>query len=407
MASLAVSRIRQDFPILQRRINGHPLIYFDSAASSQKPRQVVEAMTNYYYHHHANVHRGAHTLANEATTMYEEARAGIAEFIGGHQAGIVFTRSTTEAMNIIAHSYGARLKPGDEIIITEAEHHANIVPWHLLRERAGITLVTVPLDNYAVRLDAVQNAITPRTKLISTYHMSNVTGAVNDVAALAQLAHEHGVHLAIDGAQGAPHLPVDVTALNVDFYTISGHKMLGPTGAGALYVRPELLETMPPFLGGGEMIQRVTLQESSYAPAAKRFEAGTPNIAEVIGLHAAAQYLTALGMENVAAHTDTLAQRAIAGLEKIDGVRTFIPSHGEWGGVVSFMIDDVHPHDIATALDQYGIAVRAGKHCAQPFTDALGVPGTTRASFYIYNTEEEVDQFLTATTAVRDFFRSL
>lgn len=407
MAPLDVSRIRQDFPILERRINGHPLVYFDSAASSQKPRQVIEAMTNYYYHHHANVHRGAHTLASEATSMYEAARNGLAAFIGADPAGIVFTRSTTEAMNIIAYAYGARLEPGDQIVITEAEHHANIVPWHLLRERRGIELVTVPLDDYALRTDAVRAALTPRTKLISTYHMSNVTGAVNDVAELARIAHEHGAHIAIDGAQGAPHLPVNVSELDVDFYTISGHKMLGPTGAGALYARPELLESMPPFLGGGEMIQHVALQHSSYAPAPKRFEAGTPNIAEAIGLHAAVQYLTALGMDRVQAHADTVAQHARAGLEALAGVRTFIPGHGAWGGVLSFMIDDVHPHDIATALDQYGIAVRAGKHCAQPFTDALGVPGTARASFYVYNTIEEVDRFVAAVAEVRDFFRSL
>ena len=407
MAAFDVSRIRQDFPILGRTINDQPLIYFDSAASSQKPKQVVEAMANYYYNHHANVHRGAHTLANEATVMFEAARENLAAFIGADPAGIVFTRSTTEAMNLIAHAFGATLEPGDQIIITEAEHHANIVPWHLLRERRGIELISVPLRDYALDIATLAAAITPRTKLISTYHMSNVTGAINDVAAITALAREHGITVAIDGAQGAPHLPVDVTALGADFYTISGHKMLGPTGAGALYARPELLETLPPFLGGGEMIQSVSVQESSYAPAPKRFEAGTPNIAEVIGLSAAADYLRALGMEHVAAHTDTLASHARTALAEIDGVRTFIPGHGAWGGVLSFAVDDVHPHDIATALDQYGIAVRAGKHCAQPFIDTLGVPGTTRASFYVYNTLGEVDTFVNAVREVRDFFRSL
>lgn len=407
MAALDVSRIRQDFPILNRTINGHPLIYFDSAASSQKPKQMVEAMANYYYHHHANVHRGAHTLANEATTMYEEARRNIAAFIGADPAGIVFTRSTTEAMNLIAHAFGATLQAGDEIIITEAEHHANIVPWHLLRERVGINLISVPLTNYALDIDRLRAAITPRTKLISTYHMSNVTGAVNNVAAISALAREHGIYVAIDGAQGAPHLPVNVGALGADFYTISGHKMLGPTGAGALYARPELLETLPPFLGGGEMIQTVSVQASTYAPAPKRFEAGTPNIAEVIGLSAAVQYLSELGMENVAAHTAELATIAREALAEQDGIRTFIPSHGEWGGVVSFQVDNVHPHDVATALDQLGIAVRAGKHCAQPFIDTLGVPGTTRASFYVYNTAAEVRTFVNAVAEVRNFFRSL
>lgn len=407
MAALDVSRIRQDFPILNRTINGQPLIYFDSAASSQKPKQMVEAMANYYYHHHANVHRGAHTLANEATTMYEEARRNLAAFIGADPAGIVFTRSTTEAMNLIAHAFGATLQAGDEIIITEAEHHANIVPWHLLRERVGINLISVPLTNYALDIDRLRAAITPRTKLISTYHMSNVTGAVNDVAAISALASEHGIYVAIDGAQGAPHLPVDVQALGADFYTISGHKMLGPTGAGALYARPELLETLPPFLGGGEMIQTVSVQASTYAPAPKRFEAGTPNIAEVIGLSAAVQYLKELGMDNVAAHTAELATIAREALAEQDGIRTFIPSHGEWGGVVSFQVDNVHPHDVATALDQLGIAVRAGKHCAQPFIDTLGVPGTTRASFYVYNTAAEVHTFVNAVAEVRNFFRSL
>lgn len=407
MAVFDISRIRKDFPILQRTINEHPLIYFDSAASSQKPTQVVEAMANYYYHHHANVHRGAHTLANEATTMYEAARSNIAAFIGADPAGIVFTRSTTEAMNLIAYAFGATLQAGDQIIITEAEHHANIVPWHLLRERRGIELISLPLRNYALDIDTLRAAITSRTKLISTYHMSNVTGAINDVAAIAQLAREHGIAVAIDGAQGVPHLAVNVADLGVDFYTISGHKMLGPTGAGALYARPELLETLPPFLGGGEMIQTVSVQNSTFAPAPKRFEAGTPNIAEAIGFSAAADYLRTIGMANVTAHTNELAGYAREALAQLDGVRTFIPGHGEWGGVVSFQVDNVHPHDIATALDQLGIAVRAGKHCAQPFIDTLGVPGTTRASFYIYNTINEVETFVNALTEVRNFFRSL
>lgn len=407
MAPMDIERIRNDFPILSRTVNAHPLIYLDSAASSQKPKQVVEAMSNYYYNHHSNVHRGAHTLANEATELYENARTKLADFIGVDRRGIAFTRATTEAMNIIAHSFGGLLSEGDEVIITDAEHHANIVPWHLLRERNGIKLIAVPVRDNALDLDDLRAAITPRTKLISTYHMSNVTGAINDLPAIVAMAREHGIPVAVDGAQGAPHLPVNVTELDVDFYTISGHKMLGPTGAGALYVRPELFETLPPFLGGGEMIRTVTTQESDFADIPHRFEAGTPNIAEVIGLGAAVDYLNDVGMHNVHQHTMQLAERARGGLEAIEGVRTIIPGHGEWGGVVSFLVDDQHPHDIATALDQVGIAVRAGKHCAQPLSGALAIPGTVRASFYLYNTLEEIDTFVNAVRDTRDFFRSL
>ncbi len=400
-------RYRSDFPILSREVNGKPLIYLDNAASSQKPRQVIEAMVEYYQNHHANVHRGAHTLAAEATDLYEQTRTKVARFLGADDPrSLVFTRNATEAINLVAYSWGrANLTAGDEIIVTEAEHHANLVPWHLLAAERGVVVRGARLTpEQRLDLEHLESLIGERTKLVATWHMSNVLGAVNPIAKIADMAHDAGAKLLVDGAQAAPHLKVDVAALGADFYAISGHKMCGPTGAGALWVRPEILSQMPPFLGGGEMIRKVYLDHSSYADIPMRFEAGTPAIAEAIGLGAAVDYLEAIGMDAIFAHDQALARYTLERLEPLDGVTTFGPHGDDRGGIVAFTIEGVHPHDVASVLDSEGIAVRAGHHCAQPLMRALGVQSTARASFYFYNTEDEVDRFVEAVIRTRDYF---
>ena len=388
-------------------MNGHPLVYLDSAASSQKPRQVVEAMAAYYYGHHANVHRGAHTLSVEATDAYEAARERVAGFLHAPDArSVVFTRNTTEALNLIVSSWGgANLVEGDEVVLSVAEHHANLVPWHFLKRERGIVLRYVGLtDDQRVDLDALAAAIGERTRVVATFHMSNVLGAVNQVRRIADLAHAAGAVLVVDGAQGAPHLPVDVQALACDFYALSGHKMLGPTGVGALWARADLLEGMPPFLGGGEMIRRVTLDDSTYAGIPARFEAGTPPVAEAVGLAAAVAYLEAVGMEAVADHDAALVRYALERLDGLSGVTVYGPRGPDRGGIVTFNIDGVHAHDVATALDAEGIAIRSGHHCAQPLGGVLGASATARASFYLYTTDDEVDRFVDAVIRTRDFF---
>jgi len=406
---LDVASIRRDFPILERTINGHPLVFLDSAASSQKPRQVVEALVDYYYNHHANVHRGAHTLATEATEAYEEAHRKVAAFIGADPGEIVFTRNTTEALNLVATSWGrANLKAGDEVVLTVAEHHANLLPWQRLKGELGVVLRFVGLTpDQRVDMAAFEAAIGPRTKLVSTFHMSNMLGAINPVALMAELAHRAGALLLVDGAQGAPHLPVDVKSLGADFYALSGHKMLGPTGIGALYGRRELLEEMPPFLVGGEMIRKVTLEETTYTVPPKRFEAGTPSIAEAVALGAAVDYLSAVGMGNVHRHSQALTQLAIRALREVEGVTLYGPEGDDRGGIVTFTVKGVHPHDLATALDQFGIAVRAGNHCAQPLAQVLGLRASARASFYLYNTEAEVMRLVEGVAEVRERFAAL
>lgn len=404
---LDTARLRADFPILEREVNGRPLVYLDSGASSQKPRQVVEAMVDYYYHHHSNVHRGAHRLSVEATIAYEEARSKVAAFVGASDpSSLVFTRNATEAINLVAHSWGrANLQAGDEIVLTHAEHHANLVPWHLLAAERGLVIRAAPLTaDLRLDLPAMADLISERTKLVTTFHMSNVLGAINPVAEIAALAHAAGAKLLVDGAQGAPHLPVDVTELGCDFYAFSGHKMLGPTGVGALWTRPEILADMPPFLGGGEMIGKVTIDSSTFADPPKRFEAGTPSIAEAIGLGAAADYLSAVGMEAVAAHDHRLVSYALAKLGSVAGVTLYGPRGEDRGGIVAFNVAGVHPHDVATALDSEGVAVRAGSHCAQPLMRYLGVGATVRASFYLYNTEAEIDALVAAVERARDRF---
>jgi len=395
---LDVATLREDFPVLAREVNGKPLTFLDSGASSQKPRQVVEAMTEYYFNHHANVHRGAHTLSVEATELYESARAEVAGFVGAPgPEGLVFVRNTTEAINLVAGSWGrANLGPGDEVVITVAEHHANIVPWQLLAEERGIVVKAAGLTpDETVDVEDLERLVGPRTKLVATFHVSNVLGSVNDIPRIAQTAHAAGALLLVDGAQAAPHLHVHVQALGCDFYAFSAHKMLGPTGIGALWGRPELLDGMPPYMGGGEMIARVSLEGTTYAPPPKRFEAGTPAIAEAVGFAAAVRYLQRLGMDAVRRHDESLVERATARLNAIDGVRVLGPATGRVG-LVSFVVEGVHAHDLATALDLAGVAVRAGHHCAQPLGKALGVAASTRASFYVYNEPREVDVFADA-----------
>lgn len=399
--------LRGDFPILRREVNGKPLVYFDNAASSQKPRQVIEAMTEYYFNHHANVHRGAHTLSVEATEMYEGVRRKVARFLGAADpASVIFTRNTTEAMNLVAHSWARSvLEPGDEIVVTAAEHHANLVPWHLLAAERGVVVRGVGLrPDHRVDLDELEEVVGERTRLVSTWHMSNVLGAINPIARIAELAHRVGALLLVDGAQAAPHLPVDVEALGVDFYAISGHKMCGPTGAGALWARPEILREMPPFLGGGEMIRKVFLDSSTYADIPMRFEAGTPNIAEVIGLGAAVDYLETIGLDAIFEHDQALVRYALERLQALQGVTLYGPEGDDRGGILAFNIDGIHSHDVATALDQEGIAVRAGHHCAQPLMRTLNAQAMARASFYLYNTEGEIDRLVDAVVKAREFF---
>ena len=405
--ALDVERLRSDFPILEREVNGHPLVYLDNAASSQKPRQVVEAMVDYYYRHHANVHRGAHTLAVEASELYEGARAKLARFINAPDpASVIFTRNTTEAINLVADSWARHnLKAGDEIVIGVAEHHANLVPWQRAVEERGAKLRAVPLTpDHRFDLDAYREMIGEKTRLVATWHMSNMLGGINPVREIADLAHEAGALVLVDGAQAAPHMPVDVQALGADFYALSGHKMCGPTGAGALWGRAELLREMPPFLTGGSMIRRVEIEGSSFADIPMRFEAGTPNIAEAVGLGAAVDYLETIGMERIFEHDRLLLKYALEKMRELDGVTLYGPEGEDRGGIIAFNVEGAHPHDIATVLDQEGVAVRAGHHCAQPLIRALGTQATARASFYFYNTEEEVDRFVGAVVKARDFF---
>jgi cysteine desulfurase/selenocysteine lyase len=399
--------LRKDFPILSREVNGRPLVYLDNAASSQKPRQVVEAMVDYYYHSHANVHRGAHALAVEASELYEGAREKVARFIGAPDpASLIFTRNTTEAINLVADSWARHnLRPGDELIVGVAEHHANLVPWQRAVAETGARLLAVPLTpEHRFDLEAYRGLLSECTRLVATWHMSNMLGTINPVREIADLAHEAGALVLVDGAQAAPHLPVDVQALGADFYALSGHKMCGPTGAGALWGRAEILREMPPFLSGGSMIRKVEIEQSTYADIPMRFEAGTPNIAEAVGLGAAVDYLEGIGMDRILEHDQALLRYALARLRELEGVELYGPEGEDRGGIIAFNVAGAHPHDIATVLDQDGVAVRAGHHCAQPLIRVLGTQATARASFYFYNTEEEVDRFVEAVVKARDFF---
>ncbi len=406
---LDVEKIRADFPILSRKINGHPLVYFDSAASSQKPTQVIQTLTEYYERNHANVHRGMHTLAAEATDLYEATRRKAARFIGGVDSStIIFTRNATEAINLVAYTWGEQnISAGDEILISEMEHHANIVPWIRLCEKTGAKLRTIPLsEDYGLDLSEIDKLITKKTKLVALTRMSNALGTINDVAPIFKKAHSVGAVTLLDAAQSAPHLPTDVNELDCDFLALSGHKALGPTGAGLLYGKAELLESMPPFLGGGEMIETVTFEKVTYNLVPHKFEAGTPAIAEVIGFGAALDYLMELGMANIREHEKEITAYALKKLSQFDWLKIYGPADiDKRGAAVSFTVDGAHPHDIAQYLDSYGFAVRAGHHCAQPLMKVLGVTATTRASFYIYNTPDEIDRMCEALVEARDFFK--
>jgi cysteine desulfurase/selenocysteine lyase len=388
-----VNALRGDFPILHQTVRGKPLVYLDNAATTQKPRAVIEALRHYYEHDNANVHRGVHTLSQRATDHFEAARGRVQRFLNAaSDKEIVFVRGATEAINLVAQSWGrTNLKAGDEILITAMEHHANIVPWQLLREQIGVVLKVAPMnDKGELLLDEYQALLTPDTKLVSVTQMSNALGTINPVKRMIELAHERGIPVLLDGAQAAPHMKVDVRALDCDFFVLSGHKLYGPTGIGILYGREEILEVMPPYQGGGDMIRRVTFGKTEFAAPPFRFEAGTPHIAGAIGLGAAIDYLESVGLDAIAVHEQRLLEYATAKALEIPGLR-LIGAAAEKGAILSFMLDKAHPHDVGTILDHCGVAVRAGHHCAMPVMDFFGVPATTRASFALYNTLEEVD----------------
>ncbi len=403
---LDVERIRKDFPILHQEVNGHRLVYLDNAASSQKPTAVIEALERYYQHDHANVHRGIHELSMRATQGYENARARAARFIGVADANeIVFVRGTTEAINLAAWGWGSKyIQSGDEILLTVMEHHSNIVPWQLLAERVGARLRWLDIDDQGrLRLEQLRDLVSDRTRLIAVTHVSNSLGTVNPVHEIVAAARRVGARVLVDGAQAAPHLPLNVPALGCDFYAFSGHKMCGPTGVGVLWGRRELLEAMAPYQGGGEMIERVELEKSTYKPAPHKFEAGTPNIADAIGLAAAMDYVDEIGLVRVEAHEHDLIAYSLERAREIRGLRVFGPDTDR-AGVLSFTIEGIHPHDLAQVLNDRGVAVRAGHHCNQPLMKRLGVPATTRASFYLYNDRDDVDALFEALSWALDFF---
>jgi cysteine desulfurase/selenocysteine lyase len=410
-----VNKVRADFPILERQVHGKPLVYLDNAATSQKPEAVIESMSDYYRRYNANIHRGVHTLAEEATAAYENARRKVGRFINAYRPSeVVFVRNTTEAINLVAYTWGrANVGEGDVIILSLMEHHSNLVPWQLLAQATGARLEFVGLDP-AGRLvlddlDALLDRHGARVKLASISGMSNVLGTINPVREIATRVHEAGALLMVDGAQSVPHLPVDVQALEGDFLAFSGHKMLGPTGIGALWARKEILQEMPPFLGGGDMIKSVHLRESEWNDVPHKFEAGTPNMEQAIGLGVAVEYLSDLGMDNVHAHEQSMAAYALDRLASVPNLRIYGPPAGERGGVVTFNLLRegellIHPHDLASILDREGIAIRAGHHCAQPLMEHYGVPATARASFYVYNTESEVDSLVVALIKAQSMF---
>jgi cysteine desulfurase/selenocysteine lyase len=402
--ALDVARVRADFPALHQQVNGRPLVYLDNAATTQKPQPVLDALLGFYRRDCANVHRGVHALSQRATDAYEGARETVARFLNARPREIVFTRGTTEAINLVAYSYGSRLSPGDEILITELEHHSNIVPWQMLAERTGARLRVAPIDDRGeIILEEFQRLLGPRTRIVAVAHVSNALGTVNPVEEICRLAHTYGARVLVDGAQAVPHLAVDVRALDCDFYAFSGHKIYGPTGIGVLFGRWELLEAMPPYQGGGDMIRSVTFEKTLYNDPPYRFEAGTPHIAGAIGLAAAIEYVTRLGLEEIRRHEQQLLEAATRALEEIPGVR-IVGTAAHKAAVVSFVLDGVHPHDVATVLDHEGVAVRAGHHCAQPLMERFGLPATTRASFALYNTLEEVDALARAVRRARELF---
>ena len=403
-----IGAVRADFPVLARQVNGQPLVFLDSAASSQKPLQVITAISDYYQHHHANVHRGIYRLSEEATAAFEGARERVARFIHApSRQEVIFTRNATESINLVAQSWGrANLRPGDEILLTEMEHHANLVPWQLIAQEKDVRLRFIPMtEDGRLDLSGLDALLNPRTRIVAFTQASNVLGTLTPLRQIVDAAHAVGALALVDGAQGVPHLPVDVQALGCDFYAFSSHKMCGPTGVGVLWGRRELLEAMPPFMGGGDMIRRVSLEHSEWAALPAKFEAGTPAIAEGIGLGAAVAYLSDLGMEAVRAHEKALTAYALERLVEVPGLTVYGPSDVEVrGGVTAFTLKEAHAHDIATILDSEGVAVRAGHHCAMPLHKKMGLSATTRASFYIYNTPQEIDRLIEAIYKVKHIF---
>jgi cysteine desulfurase/selenocysteine lyase len=397
---------RADFPILDQKVHGKPLVYLDSAATGQKPRAVIDAITNYYVQDNSNVHRGVHSLSERATQAYESARGKVRRFINAaHDREIVFVRGTTEAINLIAQTYGrSRVSAGDEILITAMEHHSNIVPWQMLCEAKGAVLRVAPIDDDGqLLLGELERLIGPRTKLVALTHVSNALGTINPVRRIVELAHERRVPVLVDGAQAVPHLALDMQALGCDFYAFSGHKLFGPTGIGVLYGKAELLEQMPPWQGGGDMISSVTFEKTTYNTLPYKFEAGTPDIAGAIGLGAAIDYVSALGLPAIAAHEHELLIYATEALRRVPGLR-LIGTAKEKASVLSFLLGEVHPHDIGTVLDREGIAIRTGHHCAQPLMRRLGVAATARASLAFYNCREDIDALVSGLHKVREVF---
>jgi len=400
-------KIREDFPALQQAVNGHPLVYLDNAATSQKPRAVIDALVHYYERDNSNVHRGIHELSNRATAAFEAARTRVARFINARSAEeVVFTRGTTEGINLVAAAWGnSNLKPGDQILLTEMEHHSNIVPWQLLAERTGAELVYLPVtgDEGLLDLDRLDHLLTSQVKLFAMVHVSNTLGTVNPVAELCARARQLGITTLIDAAQSAGHMPLNVQQIGCDFLVFSGHKLGGPTGIGVLYGRSELLNAMPPYQGGGDMILSVDFHQTSYKKAPHRFEAGTPDISGAIAMHAAMDYLDDIGLEHIWQHDQELGSYAYEKLSELKGIRLFGPKTGR-AGLVSFLLNGVHAHDVVTVADQSGVALRGGHHCTQPLMKKLGVESTARASFYFYNTKAEVDRLIEVMAKTQQFF---
>ena len=400
--------IRKHFPILDQTVNEHPLVYLDSAATSQTPVQVIDAISNYYLHNNSNVHRGVHTLGNRATDDYEGAREKVRKFINAeHLEEIIFTRGTTASLNLVASSYGRDfVKEGDEIVITYMEHHSNIIPWQQVAKETGATLKYIDLEeDGTISLEAVKEAVTDKTKVVAMTYASNVLGTINPIKEITEIAHAHGAVMVVDAAQAAPHLPIDVQELNCDFLAFSGHKMAGPTGIGVLYGKKALLEEMEPVEFGGEMINFVHLYDSTWAELPAKFEGGTPIIAGAVGLGAAIDYLEEIGLENIARHEQELVEYALQEMQKIEGLEVYGPLDAtKRAGLVTFNVEGVHPHDLATVLDMNGIAIRAGHHCAQPLMKWLDVSATARASFYLYNTKDEIDKLVDGLRMAKEYF---
>lgn len=405
------AEIRKQFPILNQEVNGHPLVYLDSAATSQKPQVVIDAIDKYYREYNSNVHRGVHTLGTRATDGYEGAREKVRKFINASATEeIIFTKGTTASLNLVAASYGrSNIQKGDEIVISMMEHHSNIIPWQQLAIQTGAALKYIPLqEDGTISLDEARKVITPNTKIVSIMHVSNVLGVINPIKELAEIAHENGAVMVVDGAQGAPHIKIDVQDMNCDFYALSGHKMCGPTGIGVLYGKKHLLEEMPPVEFGGEMIDFVDLYDSTWKELPWKFEGGTPIIAGAIGLGAAIDFLESIGLENIEQHEHKLAAYSLKRMSEIEGLTIYGPMDAsKRAGVITFNLEDVHPHDVATVLDAEGVAVRAGHHCAQPLMRWLKASATARASFYLYNTEDDIDRLVEGLVKTKEYFSNV